>query len=191
MSTVLCHLGQPRTSKPETQHEYGMMRVQMIQSPWACLSDEDFVHKVTVEGCPFYGALMNGRDLMELQSEKAVWRCQSILGLDFDFCPVPHQKMTELFKAEGLAPWVCYPTFSNDPVTNGGESYRLLWKVNIDLNLKYEECLSAIREMRRISQGHADRFAANPTRLFQGANRGPFFVNESSPKVNLRLLSHV
>lgn len=188
--SVLCHLGQPRTSKPETQHEYGMMRVQMIQSPWVCLSEEEFIDKVTVQGCPFYGALMHGRDLMELQSEKAVWRAQSLLGLDFDHCPVSSRNMVELFSSQGLAPWAGYHTFSNDPISNGGESYRLIWKVNIDLNLKYEECSAAIKEMRLMSQGHADKFAANPTRLFQGANKGAFLVNGTAPKINLRSLSH-
>lgn len=189
MSTVLCHLGQPRTSKPETQHEYGMMRVQMIQSPWVCLPDAEFIRKVAVEGRPFYGALMHGRDLMELQSEKAVWRTQSLLGLDFDKCPVSSRSMVEIFSNHNLRPWAGYFTFSNNPQSNGGESYRLLWKVDINLNLSYEECTAAIKKLRKVSLDHADKFASNPTRLFQGANGGAFLADSSSPKLNLKALS--
>lgn len=186
---VLCHLGQPRTSKPATQHEYGMMRVQMIQSPWVCLPDAEFIQKVTVEGRPFYGALMHGRDLMELQSEKAVWRTQSLLGLDFDKCQVSASKMVDIFSNSNLRPWAGYFTFSNNPEANDGESYRLLWKIDIDLNLNYEECTAAIKNLRVVSQGHADKFASNPTRLFQGANGGAFLVDSSSPKLNLKTFS--
>lgn len=186
MSKVLCHLGQPRTSKPATQHEYGIMRNQMIQSPWVALSDEDFVKKVTVEGRPFYGALMHGRDLMELQSETAVWRAQSLVGLDFDVCDISSREMVKIFTDQNLAPWVGYSTFSNDPEKNGGESYRLVWKVDIDLNTTCQECSKALKKMRKISKDRADSRAMNPTRLFQGTNSGCFLFNPESKKVNLR-----
>lgn len=186
MSKVLCHLGQPRTAKPATQHEYGIMRNQMIQSPWVALSDEEFIKRVTVEGSPFYGALMHGRDLMELQSETAVWRAQSLVGLDFDDCDISSREMVQIFTDQNLAPWVGYNTFSNDPAGNGGESYRLLWKVDIDLNLTYQECSQALKRMRALSRERSDKFSNNPTRLWQGTNSGCFFFNPRSKKVNLR-----
>ena len=70
MNSILCHLGKPRTAKPQTLQEYGKLREQMIQRPWECVSEVDFIRLVTEKGCPFYGGLCNGRDLMELQFEK-------------------------------------------------------------------------------------------------------------------------
>jgi hypothetical protein len=186
MTCVLCHLGKPRTTKPATQSEYGILRNRMIQSPWVALEDEDFIKKVTVEGRPFYGALMHGRDLIELQSEVAVWRTQSLVALDFDACDISSKDMVQIFVEQNLSPWVGYRTFSNDPVGKGGESYRLLWKVDIDLNLTYGECSRALKRMRSLSKERSDKFANNPTRLWQGTNSGCFLHNPESKKVNLR-----
>ena len=88
----------PRTAKPETLQEYGKLREKMIQSPWVALSEVDFIDYVTQQGCPFYSALMQGRDLMELQYEKLVWRTQSLVGLDFDVCDIPGTDMVEWFR---------------------------------------------------------------------------------------------
>jgi hypothetical protein len=126
---------------------------------------------------------------MELQSEKAVWKMQSILGLDFDCCTLNATEMVDLFRSIGKEPFLVYHTFSNDPIANGGESYRLLWKVDIDLNLTYQECSAAIQAMRRISLGNADKFCCNPTRLFQGCNSGAFLFNPEAHPLNLRSLS--
>ena len=70
--SIVCHIGDPRTAKPASLQEYGKLREQMIQSPWACLSEQDFIRLVTEQGCPFYQALMSGRDLQELQFDS--WR---------------------------------------------------------------------------------------------------------------------
>lgn len=185
--SVVCHLGKPRTTKPETQDEYGKMRVRMIQSPWVALSEEDFLWAVTVKGCPFYCALMQGSDLMEFQSEKAVWRMQSFVGADFDKCDLTAKETISLFQSQGLAPWSAYHTFSNDP-TNG-ESFRLLWKVEHDLNLTYEECSSALKKLRKASGGRADKYALNPTRLYQGTNSGTLYWDAFAPKLNLASLA--
>lgn len=188
-NSVVCHLGKPRTAKPETQHEYGQMRVRMIQSPWVALSEQDFLWAVTVRGCPFYTALMQGSDLMEFQSEKAVWRTQSFFGLDFDKCDIGSREAISLFENQGLEPWAAYHTFGNNPKVNGGESFRLLWRVEADLNLTYDECSAALKEMRRVSYGRADKYALNPTRLFQGTNFGTLYWDTHARKLDLKELA--
>ncbi len=189
-NSVLCHLGDPRTSKPQTLLEYGKLRERMIQRPWVSLSEVDFVRAVTERGCPFYSALMNGRDLMEEQFEKIVWRTQSIVGLDFDVCEVSGVDMANHFRFLGMKPWLGYYTFSNDPA-NGGESYRLLWRVDTDLNLTYDECAAALKKMRVMTNGLSDKHAANPTRLWQGTNSGFFHYDVDGVRLNLKELANV
>jgi hypothetical protein len=189
MTNILCHLGAPRTAKPQTLAEYGKLREQMIQRPWVSLSEADFVRAVTERGCPFYSALMNGRDLMEEQFEKLVWRTQSLAGLDFDVCEVPAADMVGWLTHKGLRPWLGYYTFSNDP-TNGGESYRLLWRVDTDLNLKYDECSAALKELKKYSFNLADKHALNPTRMWQGSNSGFFHYDANGSRLNLKELAN-
>jgi hypothetical protein len=188
MDNVLCHLGLPRTAKPASLAEYGKLREQMIQRPWASLSEVDFINYVTEQGCPFYSALMHGRDLMELQYEKLVWRTQSLVGLDFDVCQIGGKEMTMIFDSFGMKPWLGYYTFSNDPA-NGGQSYRLLWRVESDLNLSYAECASALKKMRLLSGNRADKHAANPTRMWQGSRSGFFHYAHDGKRLNLKELA--
>jgi hypothetical protein len=186
--SILCHLGAPRAAKPETLQEYGKLREQMIQRPWVALSEVDFVRAVTEQGCPFYSALMNGRDLMDLQYEKLVWRTQSLAGLDFDVCDIPASDMIGWFKHKGMTPWLGYYTFSNDPA-NAGQSYRLLWRVDTDLNLTYDECAAALKKMKALSFNRADKHACNPTRLWQGSNSGFFHYDVNGKRLNLKELA--
>jgi hypothetical protein len=188
MNSILCHLGAPRQSKPATLQEYGKLREQMIQRNWVSLSEVDFVRAVTEQGTPFYGALLNGRDLMDLQYEKLCWRTQSLVGLDFDVCYISADNMTKHFQYLGLKPWLGYYTFSNDP-TNGGESYRLLWRVDTDLNLSYDECARALKKMRALTNNLADKHAANPTRMWQGSNSGFFHYDVNGVRLNLKELA--
>jgi hypothetical protein len=189
MNKVLCHLGAPRQSKPETLTEYGKLREKMIQSPWVALSEVDFIDYVTQQGCPFYSALMNGRDLMEEQYEKLVWRTQSLVGLDFDVCDIPSHDMVAWFKHKGMTPWLGYFTFSNDPA-NPGQSYRLLWRVDTDLNLSYDECAAALKKMKALSFNRADKHACNPTRMWQGSNSGFFHYDANGKRLNLKELAN-
>jgi len=188
MNKIVCHLGAPRTAKPQTLQEYGKLREQMIQRPWESVSEVDFIRFVTEKGCPFYSALMNGRDLMDLQFEKLVWRTQSLVGLDFDVCDISGNDMVSWFTHKGLRPWLGYYTFSND-ATKGGESYRLLWRVETDLNVSYEECAKALKEMKRYSFNRADKHAANPTRMWQGTNSGFFHYDTNGKRLNLKELA--
>jgi hypothetical protein len=188
MDNVLCHLGLPRTSKPETLAEYGKLREKMIQGNWVSLSEVDFVRAVTEQGTPFYGALLNGRDLMELQYEKLCWRTQSLVGLDFDVCDMTGREMVNWFSLRGMVPMLGYYTFSNNPA-NGGESYRLLWRVDTDLNLTYDECAAALKKMKALSFNRADKHACNPTRMWQGTRSGFFHYDANGVRLNLKELA--
>jgi hypothetical protein len=190
MNKVLCHLGAPRQSKPGSLAEYGKLREKIIQAPWSALSEVDFVRAVTEQGCPFYGSLLNGRDLMELQFEKLCWRTQSLVGLDFDVCDVPAADMIGWLTHKGLRPWVGYHTFSHDPA-NGGESYRLLWRVEADLNLKYDECSAALKQLKAYAFNRADKHALNPTRMWQGSTKGACHYDPEAKRLNLKELANV
>ena len=190
MEKIVCHLGAPRTAKPQSLSEYGKLREKMIQQPWAAVSEVDFIRAVTEKGCPFYGGLCNGRDLMELQFEKLVWRTQTIAGLDFDVCDVTARDMVGWLTYKGLKPWLGYYTFSNN-VANGGESYRLLWRVDTDLNLTYDECARALKELKKYSFNLADKHACNPTRMWQGSNSGFFHYAHDAKRLNLKELANV
>jgi hypothetical protein len=186
--SILCHLGLPRTSKPASLAEYGKLREQMIMSPWKCMSEVDFIRAVTEKGQPFYQALMDGRDLMEKQFEKLVWRTQTLAGLDFDVCDIPVNDMIGWLTHKGLRPWLAYYTFSNDPA-NGGQSYRLLWRVESDLNLTYDECSRALKNLKKYAFNRADKHALNPTRMYQGTNSGFCHYDANAKRLNLKELA--
>lgn len=186
--SIVCHIGDPRQSKPATLAEYGKLREQMIQRDWACLSEQDFIARVTEQGCPFYGALMNGRDLMELQFEKLCWRSQSLVGLDFDDVEFDVQTVTQWFaKIRNIPPWLVYHTFSHEGGT-GVNSFRVLWRAEIDLNLSYDQMAAALKVLRGLSCDFADKHAANPTRMWQGTLSGAAFYDPQAPELNIRNL---
>ncbi len=188
MTNILCHLGDPRTAKPSSLAEYGKLREKMIQRNWVSVPEVDFVRAVTEQGTPFYGALLNGRDLMELQFEKLCWRTQSLVGLDFDVCDITADDMVGWLTHKGLRPWLGYYTFSNDPAS-GGESYRLLWRVDTNLNTTYDECARALKKMRALTNNLADKHAANPTRMWQGTRSGFFHYDANGVRLNLKELA--
>jgi len=187
-NSIVCHIGQPRTAKPQSLPEYGKLREKMIQSPWACVSEDSFLEMVTQKGCPFYGAIMQSGDLQELQFEKLCWRQQSLVGLDFDVCEVGGVEMALIFANMGLTPWAGYYTFSYDPESDK-ESYRLLWRVETDLNLSYDQVAKALKKMRLLSGNLSDKNAANPTRMWQGSNYGAFWQESNHTRLDLRSLA--
>lgn len=189
MEKIVCHLGAPRTAKPATLQEYGKLREKLIQQPWECLHEHEFIRLVTEKGCPFYQALMNFRDLQELQFEKLVWRTQQLVGLDFDVCDVSGLDMVQWFDYFDMKPWLGYFSFSNDGRFRN-QSYRLLWRVETDLNLTYDECARAIKAMRKQSGDLADKHAVNPTRLWQGSNSGFFHYAHDAKRLNLKELAN-
>ena len=186
--SIVCHLGAPRYSKPETLQEYGKLREKMIQKPWTCISERDFVTAVTQKGCPFYQALLNGGDLQELQFEKLVWRCQVMEGADFDKCEISALEMVQNFTRQGIQPWLAYNTFSHDD-RSGLHNYRLLWRTTTDLNLTYEQSTQALKKIREMSGYLSDKHACNNTRMWQGTTRGACFHDEFAPRLDLKELA--
>lgn len=185
MDSILCHLGSPRTSKPESHAEYGRIRERMILNPWVCLPEEDFIEAVTRQGCPFHGALMNGIDLHEMGSEVLIWRMQTLIGLDFDKCPISGEKMVNRYSLFGIRPWLGYYTFSHvfgSPL----QSYRLLWRAECDLNAKRSDVTFMLKRLFSLSEGHADKHAANATRLWQGTNSGHFHYYPAAKRISFQ-----
>jgi len=187
-NSIVCHLGAPRQSKPETLQEYGKLRERMLMSPWVSLSEEEFVKAITVQGKPFYGCAVNGHDLYELGQEKLCWRLQTIVATDYDACDVPVMEMAQHYEQQGLKPFLAHYSFSHNP-KNGLHNYRLIWRAKCDLNLDYEQVRSAIKKLASLSAGKADAKCQNPTRLWQGTNSGAVFYNPDAPHLDLRLLS--
>ena len=96
--------------------------------------------------------------------------------------------MANHFQYLGMKPWLGYYTFSND-VANGGQSYRLLWRVDTNLNLSYDECARALKKMRSMTNNLADKHAANPTRMWQGTNSGFFHYAHDGKRLDLKQLA--
>jgi hypothetical protein len=96
--------------------------------------------------------------------------------------------MRKHFQYLGLQPFLGYYTFSNDSA-NGGQSYRLLWRVDTDLNLSYDECARALKKMRALTNNLADKHANNPSRLWQGTNSGFFHYDTNGVRLNLKELA--
>ena len=186
--SILCQLGAPRLSKPETIQEYGKLRDVMIQSPWVSVSDPEFIHEVAYNGTPFYGCLFNGHDLLTEANgqQKNCWRQQTIVCLDFDKCEVDPLTMTERYSASGKTPWFTYRTFSDGVAPN--HSYRLVWKVEDDLNLTYDEVRAAIKSLASEADGLADKHSMDASRLWQGSRNGAVYANKGVAKLDLRSL---
>ena len=186
-NSILCHLGDPRSAKPQTLQEYGKLRERMLLSPWVSLSEEDFVRAITEQGKPYYGCIVNGHDLWEVGQEKLCWRMQTIVATDYDACQVPVMEMTKRYEQRGLKPFLAHHSFSHNP-DSGLHNYRLIWRVKSDLNLDYEQVRSAIKKLASFSGGAADAKCQNPTRLWQSTNSGAVFYNPDAPHLNLRKL---
>jgi hypothetical protein len=186
--SILCQLGAPRLSKPETIQEYGKLRDVMIQSPWVYIEDDKFIDLVTRRGTPFYGCTFNGHDLLTEADghQKNCWRQQTLVCLDFDKCEIDPHYMTTHFQREGKTPWFTYRTFSDGVTAN--HSYRLVWKVEDDLNLSYEDVRAAIKNLATHAKGLADKHSMDASRLWQGSRNGLVYGNDGSAKLDLRSL---
>jgi hypothetical protein len=168
---VLCQINDIGfTSKPTDIRFMGKLRDKMIQRGWIQLPDYEFVRKVTEEGTAFYGCLFNGRDLMETGQQRLCWRMQTMIGVDFDHCPVSPERMVETYAEAGSRPWLVYPTFS-DGTELGLRSYRLLWKCEHDLNATYEQWADVIKSFANFTQ-YGDPRARDCSRMWQGGLKG-------------------
>lgn len=181
---ILCQIDPlTRFEKPSSPSEYGRMRDRMIQQKWDFLGEEDFVKKVTLNGQAFFGCLYRGRDLMEFQSQKECWLTQTLVGVDFDHCPVDPYTVSELYSESGFPPWLGYETFS-ESLGSGDKSFRLLWRVQVDLNSRYEDTFTFIRFLSSIpGEGLSDRNSRDPGRLWQGTRKGHFLYDPKSKLV--------
>jgi hypothetical protein len=168
---VLCQINDIGfTSKPTDIRFMGKLRDKMIQRGWIQLPDHEFVRKVTEEGTAFYGCLFNSRDLMETGQQRLCWRMQTMIGVDFDHCPVSPERMVETYAEAGSRPWLVYPTFS-DGTELGLRSYRLLWKCEHDLNATYEQWADVIKSFANFTQ-YGDPRARDCSRMWQGGLKG-------------------
>ena len=185
-NTIVCHLGDPRTAKPQSLQEYGKMREKLIQQPWTSLPEIDFVEAVTEQGTPFYSCLFT-RDLMELGQEKLCWRQQVFAGADFDAVEVPILKMVETFSNFGITPLFSYHTFSHKPDSHL-HNYRLVWRTATDLSLTYDQTFSALKKLRELSGNLSDKNATSVSRLWQGSNSGAVTYEPNAKQLDLRAL---
>lgn len=187
MNKILCHLGDPRQAKPASLAEYGKLRESIILSPWAYLPEVDFIKAVTEKGQPFYSCLFT-RDLMELGQEKLCWRQQVFAGADFDAVDVPLLGMVKTFSDMGLTPHFSYHTFSHTPDSNT-HNYRLVWKVETDLSLSYDQTFTALKKIRELSGNLSDSRATSVSRLWQGSNSGVVTHEPDVKLLDLRQLA--
>jgi hypothetical protein len=181
MGKVLCHINDVGFSKKPTELSfYGKLREKMIQKPWDYVDTNDFIQRVTWRGTAFYGAIFDGHDLMNVdgQTQRSVWRAQSIIGVDFDHCPVHPQAMAKHYLDLGYMPWLAYKTFSSGK--DGLYSFRLLWRVEVDHNVSYEQWKSVIDYLANLTEW-GDPRARDCTRMWQGGNHGPSWVVPTAP----------
>jgi hypothetical protein len=181
---ILCQINDVGfTRKPQTLQEYGKLREKIIQTGWQSLSEDEFVERVTLRGTAFYSCLFNGRDLMETGREKECWRMQTLIGLDFDHCTVSPEEMCAIYAEQGLDPWLCYGTFSDGTeVMEGKRSYRILWRVEPNLNATYTQVHEFIKNLAAMTP-HADKNAMTVTRMWQGSRSGPIIYDPTAPEL--------
>ena len=169
--SVLCQINDIGfTNKPTDVRFMGKLRDKMIQRGWIQLPDYEFVRKVTEQGVAFYGCLFNGHDLMETGQQRLCWRMQTMIGVDFDHCPVSPEKMVETYTKAGFRPWLAYPTFSDGTEPNV-RSYRVLWKCELDLNATYEQWADVIKSFATFTT-YGDPRARDCSRMWQGGLKG-------------------
>ncbi len=170
MQKLLCQINDVGfTHKPTDIRFYGALRDKMIQKPWSYLSEDDFIDKVTRKGFAFYGNLFDGHDLMETGQQRLCWRAQTIVGVDIDKTTADPQMMCYFYTELGLMPWLAYPTFSDG--NDGLRSYRLLWKVDVDHSITYQQWADVIKALSTKTE-LGDKHARDCTRMWQGSDKG-------------------
>ena len=168
-SDILCHINDVPFSTKPTDHVFmGKLRDKMIQSNWSYLTERKFIEKITT-GHAFYGCIFNGHDLLEFADgrQRQCWRAQSIVAVDIDKCPVHPQNMAKFYADMGLIPWIAYKTFSDNP--DGLRSYRLMWRVEVDPRVSYEQWHTVIKSLAGLTE-YGDKRAQDPSRMWQGSH---------------------
>jgi len=153
MTNILCQINDvPFTSKPTDQKVMGKLRDKMIMKSWDYLDEREFLQKVT-SGHAFYGCIFNGHDLLDAGEgrQRACWRAQSIVAVDVDKCHIPPLDMCLFYVDLGYIPWAAYKTFSDDS-ENGSYSYRIMWRVEVDHNVSYEQWADVIKGLSGLTE---------------------------------------
>ena len=167
MTNLLCHINDEGfTTKPTDIRFMGRLRDKMIQKPWDYLTEDEFIAKVKT-GHAFYGCLFNGHDLLNTVDgrQRLCWRAQSIVAVDIDKCSIHPRDMCKFYTDLGLIPWLAYTTFSDR--VYGLRSYRLMWRVEVDHRVSYEEWAAVIKRLSNLTE-HGDKRAMDPGRCWQG-----------------------
>ena len=168
-SDILCHINDVGFSQKPTDIKFmGRLRDKMIQKKWDYLTERRFIEKITT-GHAFYGCLFQHRDLHEFAEgrQRQCWRAQSIVAVDIDHCPIHPHDMAKFYTDLGYIPWVCYKTFSNGK--DGLYSYRLMWRVEVNHNVTYEQWHAVIKGLSGLTE-YGDKRAQDPSRMWQGAH---------------------
>lgn len=176
MTSLLCQINDEGfKTKPSCIKFYGRLRDKMIQRPWTQLDEYTFVRKVTEQGFAFYGCLFNGHDLLDAAEgrQRNCWRAQSIIGVDIDHCPIHPLDMAAFYGTQGMTPWLVYRTFS-DGTEENLYSYRLLWLVEVDHRVDYDQWASVIKNLSTLTP-YGDKHARDASRMWQGSNKGADF----------------
>ena len=166
---ILCQINDEGFTTKPTDHVFmGKLRDKMIQKPWDYLTERRFIEKITT-GHAFYGCIFNGHDLLEYADgrQRQCWRAQSIVAVDIDKCPIHPQTMAKHYTDLGYIPWIAYKTFSNG--TDGLYSYRLMWRVEVDPRVTYEQWHAVIKGLSGLTE-YGDKRAQDPSRMWQGSH---------------------
>ena len=75
--------------------------------------------------------------------------------------------MAKFYTDLGYIPWVAYKTFSNGQ--DGLYSYRLMWRVEVDHNVSYEQWHTVIKGLSGLTE-YGDKRAQDCGRLWQGSH---------------------
>ena len=111
---------------------------------------------------------------------------QTMVGLDFDHCPVDPEVMAAFYSERGLDPWLVYGTFSDGTeIDQGLRSYRLVWRVTPDLNATYAQVHGFIKRLAGMTTW-ADKNAMTVTRMWQGSRSGPIIHDHTAPFLTIK-----
>jgi hypothetical protein len=108
-----------------------------------------------------------------------------MIGADFDHCPIPPEEMAAIYAERDLDPWLVYGTFSDgSEAMDGLRSYRILWRVEPNLNATYDQAHELIKSIASVTH-HADKNAMNPTRCWQGSRSGYIIHDATAPLLQI------
>ena len=173
MTNILCQINDVGFTTKPTDHVFmGKLRDKMITRKWNYIPETTFIDKVTRHGHAFYGCVFNGHDLLEYSEgrQRQCWRAQSIVAVDIDKCPISPRSMARFYTDLGYLPWAVYTTFSDG--VNGLHSYRVMWRVEVDHNVTYEQWAEVIKGLSGLTE-YGDKRARDCSRMWQGSHAGP------------------